>query len=81
VALEEDPSHTKKILAIRRRSQPYEAEGDSNEVQPSPFRPIKDHLREPEIWDTPWLTIVPLPGEMLERMVLRDMDEEEPRNQ
>ena len=61
----------------RRGSQPYEEEDDSNEVQPSPFGPIlgiKDRLREPEIGDTPRPTIVPLPGEMLERIVLRDMD-------
>ena len=64
----------------RRGSQPYEEEDDSNEVQPSPFGPIlgiKDRLREPEIGDTPRPTIVPLPGEMLERMVLSDMDEED----
>jgi len=66
----------------RRRSQTYEEENDSDEVQPSPFGPIlgiRNQLREAEIGDTPRPTTVPLPGlegEVLERMVLKDMYEE-----
>jgi autophagy-related protein 2 len=74
---------TPESSGSRRRSQQYEEENDSDEMQPSPFGLTLGSENQPleaEIGDTPKPTIVPLPGldgEMLERMVLRDMDEEE----
>ncbi len=66
----------------RRQSQAYDEESDGDEAQSSPFGPIlgiKNQAREGDIGDTPRPATVELPGmegEMLERMVLRDMDEE-----
>lgn len=66
----------------RRQSQIYDEENDGDEAQSSPFGPIlgiKNQAREADIGDTPRPATVELPGmegEMLERMVLRDTDEE-----
>ena len=76
-ALTPDPS------GPRRDSQPCEEEIDSDLAQPSPFGPIlgiENEPREIEIGATPRPTTVPLPGlegEMLERMVLKDIDQED----
>lgn len=63
-----------------RQPPVYEEENDSDDAQSSPFGPILGiKPREANIGDTPRPTTVPLPGleeEMLERMVLRDIDEE-----
>ena len=67
----------------RRGLQKCGEEDDSDEAQPSLFGPnlgSKNQPREIETGDTPRATTVPLPrpgGEMLERMVIREMDEED----
>lgn len=73
---------TPEPTAPRRRSQIYDEESDGDEAQSSPFGPIlgiKNQAREADIGDTPRPATIGLPGlegEMLERMVLRDIDEE-----